>query len=112
MTLKVTYVLFLNDMRASQIENVQPVFQAETPEELVALVDRERVEGYGDGQWSKRFRAGGPLEWYNDPEKGFGHITKIVVVPSQYVDCMAMWESQVNGIRPVSEIDRGDGEKG
>jgi hypothetical protein len=61
------YILQLNDMRSSQIEITSPVARAETREELEAFIERERVETYKDGQWSKSFRQGGPLEWRNPP---------------------------------------------
>jgi len=57
----------LNDMRASNIENMSPVCRAESHNALLALIDREKVEPYRDGRWGKVFRAGGPLEWYNPP---------------------------------------------
>lgn len=63
-----TWVLCLNDMRSAQVENIRPVCRAETKERLVAYLESEAVPGgYQDGQWSKAFRAGGPLEWFNPP---------------------------------------------
>lgn len=64
------WVLFLNDMRSSNIENLQPVCRAETRSALDALLQREAVPGYRDGQWGKSFRQGGPLEWFNPPWSG------------------------------------------
>lgn len=61
------WVLCLNDMRSPKIEILQPVARAETKEALKAFLDREKVEGYKDGQWGKGYRAGGPLEWFNAP---------------------------------------------
>ncbi len=61
------WILMLNDMRASNIENVFPICRAESYNCLLALVDREKVEPYRDGMWHKSFRAGGSLEWYNPP---------------------------------------------
>jgi len=69
------FVLVLNDMRMPQIEMVEPVARAETKEALVAFVGREAVEPYqepgentyGKVTWTKNFRKGGPLEWYNPP---------------------------------------------
>lgn len=96
------WVLFLNDMRSAHYEDLRPVARATTPEELEALVERERVETYteesglpgtspelpgeetafgyrGNSQtWSKSFRKGGPLEWFNAPlMMGFGEHTNI-----------------------------------
>jgi len=61
------WVLLLNDMRASNIENIQPCFRAESKEQLRAFLEAESVDGYKDGQWSKAYRQGGPLEWCNPP---------------------------------------------
>jgi hypothetical protein len=62
-----TWVLTLNDMRAAQVEMMTHVCRAESRAELVALIERERVVPYHDGQWLKVFRQGGPLEWFNPP---------------------------------------------
>lgn len=61
------YVLLLNNMQSSQVEIMTPIARAETKEELVALIEREKVDCYTDGKWRKSYRAGGPLEWYNPP---------------------------------------------
>jgi len=84
------WVLLLNDMRTAHSEEVQPVACAATKEELIALMTREKVETYQDGNehrreptpggfghlgdahgsnamWAKSFRKGGPLEWCNQP---------------------------------------------
>jgi hypothetical protein len=62
------WVLLLNDMRAANIENIQPVCIAETKQELLNLLEAERVERYTtDNRWGKTYRQGGPLEWMNPP---------------------------------------------
>lgn len=61
------WVLVMNDMRAANVENVQPVFRAEEKQQLIELLMRERVDNYRDGQWNKAFRQDGPLEWKNPP---------------------------------------------
>lgn len=89
------FVLLLNDMRSAHYENKEPVARALTPEALFAYLERESVEPYtetADGKvivhdtdavahnagetvvevvkdyrWGKRYRKGGPLEWYNWP---------------------------------------------
>lgn len=58
----------MNDMRASQIENNQPICCARTRQELIDFLARERVEPYVDGRWGKDYRRGGPLEWKNPLE--------------------------------------------
>lgn len=66
------WVLKLNDMRSSKIEMWESVARAEHSEKLQQWMDLEKVEPYRDEQWSKVFRKGGPLEWYNEP-LGMGH---------------------------------------
>ncbi len=62
------WLLQLNDMRSAQIEQLTAVCRAESFDELTAFIARERApEPYTDGKWSKRFRKGGPLEWFNPP---------------------------------------------
>lgn len=67
------WVLVLNPMRG-RFEESNPVARAITKEELEAFVARERVEPYSDEgrdhSWSKTFRRGGPLEWFNPPALG------------------------------------------
>lgn len=58
------FVMRLNDMRAPKIEYLTVVCMG-TLEECRALIDRESVDWYSDGNWGKSFRKGGPLEWYN-----------------------------------------------
>ena len=70
------FVLKLNDMRSPQIEMLKNVARAETEEELLEFVKREKVEVYADDSWGKHYRKGGPLEWYN-PLEPFGHIMDI-----------------------------------
>ena len=88
-----TWVLLLNDMRTDHFENLQPVCQASSHEELEALVERETVSTYkddkgnGDGSWwGKTFRKGGPLEWCNQPswdDKSYQQVyTKPLDVPT------------------------------
>jgi hypothetical protein len=62
------WLLQLNDMRSAQIEALTAVCRASSMDALNQLIARERApEPYMDGKWSKRFRAGGPLEWFNPP---------------------------------------------
>lgn len=60
-------VLFLNDMRMAHIEMVEPIAKADSREEIEKFLEAEKVPLYQDGPWSKSYRAGGPLEWYNVP---------------------------------------------
>jgi hypothetical protein len=61
------FVLQLNDMRASNAENLTWVARAETKEKLQRFLENEKVEYYKDGRWGKTYRKGGPLEWCNPP---------------------------------------------
>lgn len=79
------FILSLNDMRSGKIEHLTTVCQADTEKELLDLIEREKVHQYweefdpGRGtdpnafdyippkKWSKCFRKGGPLEWFNPP---------------------------------------------
>lgn len=72
------FVLYLNPM-TDRCEVLRPVARATTREALAALVERERDphESQGPGgychetesayKWHHSFRAGGPLEWFNEP---------------------------------------------
>lgn len=66
------FILQLNDMRGRP-ELLTPIARAEVVDDLVAIMDREKVEPYSDptkpgGAWTKHFRNGGPLEWFNLPK--------------------------------------------
>ena len=65
------WMLSLNDMRHSKSEELTNVAYAETKEELIDFLSREKVESYsiedGDKTWGKEYRQGGPLEWFNPP---------------------------------------------
>ncbi len=64
------FVLMLNDMRSAHFEDVSPVAKAETGEELVAFMEREKAtdpyRSPGANKYSKTFKRG-PLEWFNEP---------------------------------------------
>ena len=55
------YVLFLNDMRSSNIENLQKVCRSETKEGLQNFIKQEETEPYRDGQWGKVYKKEGHL---------------------------------------------------
>lgn len=70
------YVLMLNDMRSAHFEELQPAARAETVEQLRILIAHEQVELYqstganaysASHTYSKAFREGGLLEWFNEP---------------------------------------------
>lgn len=63
------YALLLNDMRSSNIENIQVVKMSGTKEELVNYYKSLLVEPYIDEgvphNWNKTFKRGSELEWFN-----------------------------------------------
>lgn len=71
------WVLSLNDMRNSNIENLTPVAKSATKEELIDFIQRETCEPYVDEidgyRWIKAFKKGGPLEWMNHPYTSEDH---------------------------------------
>jgi len=74
------FVLQLNPMTANA-ERVIPVVRAETQQELLDLLERERVDPWTDGHWHKVFRKGGLLEMYNSPSED---MTSWIGVPAIY----------------------------
>lgn len=78
------YVLALNDMRSSNIENLTAVQFFTDRDAAVAWYEEQlNPDGYWkDGHWGKVFRAGGPLEWYNpgdlqDDDAFFGGLYRV-----------------------------------
>lgn len=64
------WILQLNDMRSEDLSKMTPIARAETKEELEEFVKREMVEPYqtvGYGDFTKCFKEGGLLEWFNPP---------------------------------------------
>jgi hypothetical protein len=60
------YALMLNDMRSSNVENIEVVRTGQTSEELADWYrDQLAPEPWNDGRWNKAFKAGSDLEWYN-----------------------------------------------
>lgn len=58
------YVLLLNDMRSSNIENLQAVAYGER-QQLIDYHESMKVPAYNDKNWQKVFRQGSALEWFN-----------------------------------------------
>ena len=74
------WLLALNDMRSSNMENLTFVCWSSSMDDLRKFLEYEQVTSYWDGSWGKSFRKFGPLEWYNPPwnlEEG-GHF---ILVP-------------------------------
>ena len=67
------WILRLNDMRSSQIQDMTDVCRGDSIGEFLALLGSETVVPYteprsGSMFWGKTFRKGGPLEWFNRPD--------------------------------------------
>jgi len=60
------YGLMLNDMRESNIENIQCVKVSSNKQELADWYNSQLAEsGWEDGRWHKVFKQGSQLEWAN-----------------------------------------------
>lgn len=83
------WILDLNPMRG-RFEELHTVARADSREALDQYIERERVPDYEEHEdlgymavpsgkrWVKRFRKGGPLEWYNPPDRAdFVHFRDI-----------------------------------
>lgn len=92
------YMLRLNRMTDAKCEWMTDVAYADTKEQLLAFLDRERVEYYQDDQWGKVYRKGGPLEWFNPPtfdEESFVEI----MTPEQW---MQRYYARLEGLMRVT----------
>lgn len=92
------FVLCLNDMRSSNAEITISVFRSEEREPMEKFLKDERVETYKDGTWGKVFRAGGPLEWYNEP---YEHLGQGILEVSEGVwveEARQRWQNMVQAI--------------
>lgn len=98
------FVLVLNDMRASQIEIVNPRFRAETKEELETFLESEKVEKYTtDNRWGKSYRQGGPLEWYNPPFSMDEYIVDVGTAGSWAESAIANYDAQIMGLPTIPQ---------
>lgn len=89
------FVLMLNDMRSSNIENLKPVVRAETAEEIESFLERETVDNYRDDRWSKVYKQGGPLEWYNPPWSFEQHIIDVGTEDDWVNDAIEAYQRQI-----------------
>lgn len=109
------HVLELNDMRMPQIETLSIVCWSCNRERLERWVEEQRVEPYttehdgtsfqtsADGYirvmrkiergttWSKVYRQGSPLEWYNPPVAHGGSFGGITSVEAVLLDDGSIW---------------------
>lgn len=91
------WILRLNDMRSPKIEILSSAARANTREELLVFIERERVATYRDGRWSKSFRQGGPLEWFNLP---FGDESFVRVSAQDEIERLRQYVSAIPEVSP------------
>lgn len=101
MVMSQVYVLFLNDMRSSNIEILEPVARASSVSALESLLSKERVPAYSDGNWGKAYRKGGPLEWFNEPSDYTRSGIREVMSPE---DAAASQEAKLRRIPSVETL--------
>ena len=99
------FVLELNPI-TGRLEQRNVVCMAETRERLEQFMANEAVEEYredkGDGSsWLKRFRSGGPLEWYNPPDGYSPHIVDIGTEEGFVEEARARYRQYLSGILKV-----------
>lgn len=58
------YYLIMNPV-TDKAESGKIALMSTEKDKLIAVYENERVGVYNDGNFSKVFRQGGPLEWYN-----------------------------------------------
>jgi len=103
-------ILYLNDMRHPQVEMSTAVARAATKEELEQFVENERVPYYRDGKWSKCFRQGGPLEWYNEPSDFFFTAYQDAGTEEDWIGrARDLYAMQVTGVPVIDELVAKDG---
>ena len=97
-----SYILFLNDMRSPNTAHVMPVARASLADVLLVFLAAERVERYrdvvDDYAWSKCFRKGGPLEWYNDTDCGVGSVREVTSLLDRMQQLLQEWERIPNAL--------------
>ena len=100
----VWYVLSLVDVRRP-VDGIPPAARARTPSALQALIDRERVPLYEDGDVWKSFRRGGPLESREDPLVcGMGNVSTVYAVSDIPLHAMIVRADIVREIPTVDEL--------
>lgn len=98
------YVLSLVDVR-THVLGITPAARARSVVELQALIDRERVPLYEDGELFKSFRKGGPLEWREDPQVcGMGNVSPCYAVPDIPAHAQIVRAEVVREIPTVDEL--------
>ena len=101
------FVLVLNDMRMSNIENKMIACRADTREDLEKLLEAEYVPGgWTDGQWGKTFKQGGMLEWYNPPNDFFGQgiypVDTNEMIKKETESILTWWQHEIEPLPKVT----------
>lgn len=101
------FVLVLNDMRMSNIENSMIACRANTKESLEKLLQSEFVPGgWRDGQWGKSFKQGGVLEWFNPPDDFFGQGIREIdtdeMIRKETESILSWWSSNIQSLPEVN----------
>lgn len=100
------YVLSLVDVR-TPVNGITPAARSRSVAALQALIDRERVPLYEDGDYYKSFRKGGPLELREDPQVcGMGNVSPVYVVSDIPAHAQIARAEVVREIPTVDELAR------
>lgn len=77
-------ILYLNDMRSRKYEQVKAAAISVDSDKLDNFIEEEKSpEVWKDGQWSKSFKQGSPLEWFNQPSPPLHGISSIWLAEEQ-----------------------------
>jgi len=101
------WMLLLNPVTA-RAEYRESLYCAETREALVAFVERERApEPYEDEGYTKVFKKGSPLEYFNHPDEHegprLGDFRYIGTVEDWKIAAAHKYESMLQRLNRVSE---------
>ena len=100
------FVLSLVDVR-TPVLGIRPAARSRSVAALQALIDRERVPLYEDGELYKSFRKGGPLEWREDPLVcGMGNVSPVYAVSDIPQHAMIARAHIVKEIPTVEDLGR------
>lgn len=101
------FILRLNDMRTSHVENLTSIARADTPDELMQLMENEKVEPYSEhnnGHWDKSYQKGGPLEWYNEPFSLEHSIIGVLSEDEWVADARRRYKDEIMSLPTAGEL--------
>ena len=99
------FVLSLVDVR-THVLGITPAVRSRSVAALQALIDRERVPLYEDGDLWKSFRKGGPLEMREDPQVcGMGNVSPCYVVTDIPQHAQIVRAEVAREIPTIAELD-------